>query len=330
MAEPLFQANGTAQTITTIGVAVGFPTHQINDLAILRVKSPNEAVSLSTLAGFTALGTALGTGTPGAAGAARLTIYYRFCTTSSETSPVVAALASTRQQFAWISTYRGVYIGNPPIIGSRGVGTGTSVTMTGATTTTADTRVVMTIADGIDANGARASAQANADLTSIVENFDNGSNTDIGGGLSSASGVKVAAGAYGNSTATLTTSTGYEWATIILSSLAEAPATDTTPPEIVDIGPTPIGPNTPATWRVTDETGLRAVAVIASFPNSGIDGELVYDSVRFRGLYRNSSATQSGSATDQTFTALRSGGWPEAPVFEWLVVDTSGNVGVLG
>lgn len=222
MAAPVFIANGSGITITTVDGAVGFPAHQVNDLAILRVKSPNEAVVLTVPSGFTHLGTALGTGTPGAAGSAMLEIYYRFCETSTETSPTVAALASTKQQFAWISIYRGAYIGNPPKIGSRGVGTGTSVSMTGGVTTTANTRVLMTIADGIDVSGGRASAQANASLTGIVENFDNGSNTDIGGGLSSASGTKAVAGSYGTSTATLTSSAGYEWATIILSSLAEA------------------------------------------------------------------------------------------------------------
>jgi hypothetical protein len=315
MAAPAFVANGSGVTITTVDQAVGFPSHAINDLAILRVKSPNEAVTLSVPSGFTLLGTALGTGTPGAAGAAMLTIYYRFCESAAETPPTVAALASTRQQFAAISTYRGAYIGNPPIIGSRGVGTGTAVTMTGGVTTTANTRVLMTIADGIDANGARASAQANADLVGIAENFDNGSNTDIGGGWSSASGTKAVAGAYGTSSATLTSSTGYEWATIILSSLAEdasAVLTDVTPTDGAPLAATAdVARFTKITFTMTLSGGLPMV-----FGFCGDDPAVhhtIYDGAAFSPMFEPFSSVVDNGGGEYDFEILPLGGWWDAP-----------------
>lgn len=245
------------------------------------------------------------------------------------TSPVVAD--SGDHQCGVISTFRGVYIGAAPTIGGHGVAaTSTSVSIPGGTTTTADCLIAAYVAHAVDTSTPQCSAQANGSLTSVAEVFDNTNTAGNGGGFGIATGIKATMGAYTATTATLATTSAQELYSVILASLAEAPATDTTPPEIVDFGPVPVDPHQPVTWRVTDETGLRSVVVLASFPSSGIDGETVYDSEKFRGLYRNASGTVSGAATDRTFTALRSGGWPEPPVFEFVVTDTSGNLGVLG
>lgn len=315
MASPVFVANGSMQS-GVAALTVGWPaSHQVNDLALLRVESANEAVTLSTPAGFTVLGTALGIGTAGAAGSTRLTIYYKFATSTSETSPVVAAQGSGRYQAAWIATYRGVYIGNPPRIGSRGTGTGTSVSMTGATTTTNDTLILMTIADAIDAAGPRASGQANASLTSVAENFDNGAATDVGGGLSSASGILAAMGAYGVSTATLTSSTNYEWATIILSSLAEdasAELTDVVPADGAPLAATAdLARFTKITFTLTVSAGLPIV-----FGFCGDDPAVhhtIYDGTAFSPLFEPFSTVVAVGGGEYDFELLPLGGWWDAP-----------------
>jgi hypothetical protein len=99
---------------------------------------------------------------------------------------------------------------------------------------------------------------------------------------------------------------------------------DTTPP-VIDDAASPdeseIARNSTVTLRVTDETGLRRVAVFALFANG--DWEGVTDGVSFAPRYAGSQ--RSGTPTDYTYLFRRAGGWPSDPLLRVLPVDTSGN-----
>ena len=82
----------------------------------------------------------------------------------------------------------------------------TSVTVTGVTTTVNDTLVVQVVARDNDREAAAFSAQTNANLTSITERSDAGTDFGNGGGFAVWDGVMATAGATGNTTATVTSS----------------------------------------------------------------------------------------------------------------------------
>lgn len=327
MITPEHVANGTFQTVD--GSPTGWSGSTAKrDFGILAAESANDTTTtLATPASFVELGQQ-GLGTAGAAGSVRLALFYALATSAAPSAPTLTDPGD--HIFSVISSFRGVYIGGAPVLVGFQTGTGTAVTFLGGETFEDNALVVHVVAHARDASGASVSSFANAGLTSVTEIFDNGSTTGHGGGIAMATGEKATAGTFVGGTATLSASVNWVSATIVLNGLVVNDPPDVTPPEIVDFGPVPVDPRQPITWRVLDETGLRSVVVLASFPGSGIDAETVYDSEGFRGLYRNASGTVSGTATDKVFTALRSGGWPEPPVLEFVVTDTSGNLGVLG
>jgi hypothetical protein len=96
--------------------------------------------------------------------------------------------------------------GNPWNITAGGVDatSDTSASIPGATTTVANTLVVVATAGSLpDASGtAQFSAWTNANLTSLTERTDNSVSSGNGGSLGIATGFKATAGAYGNTAAT--------------------------------------------------------------------------------------------------------------------------------
>ena len=88
--------------------------------------------------------------------------------------------------------------------GNDGNANDTSAVIPGATTTVADTLVVLI--QGTSFNGtstAQCGAVTNADLGSITEQFDSTNTSGLGGGHCIITGTKASAGAYGDSTLTL-------------------------------------------------------------------------------------------------------------------------------
>jgi alpha-tubulin suppressor-like RCC1 family protein len=206
-AAPVFQAAGTAVSGTT-SVSPTWPAHQSGDVALLIVESANQAISLSTPAGFVEIaGSPQGTGTAGGTAATRLAVFWKRATTSSESSPTVAD--SGNHQRAQIVTVRGAAAsGNPWDVTAGGVAAsaGTSVSIPGATTTVANTLVVAIVANATDTSTAQTSGWINANLTILTERADSNTTSSNGGGFGVATGVKASAGAYGATTATLATS----------------------------------------------------------------------------------------------------------------------------
>ena len=203
---PRFQAAGTAVSgVSSVNPA--WPAHQINDVALLFVESSGgQTISLTTPAGFVEVANspqATGLGTAGT----RIAVYWCRATSSAMATPRVAD--SGNHVYAQILTFRGVTPGGDPWnITGGGVkaSASVSVNVTGITTTVDDTLVVAGVTRDLDSAAAFASAWSNANLTGITEWSDAGTTSGVGGGLAVITAAKTAAGATGNTTATVTSS----------------------------------------------------------------------------------------------------------------------------
>lgn len=203
-AAPSFQAAGTAVN-SAAAVAVAWPAHIAGDVALLFVESEgDEAVTLSTAAGFASIGQT--NITSGGSGGTRLTVFWARATSSAMASPTIAN--PDDHVYAQILTYRGVVSsGNPWDVTAGGTSaSGTSVSLASVTTTVAQTLVVQVASRNNDSAAAAFSGYANANLTGITERSDAGTTTGTGGGFAVWDGVKATAGATGATTATVTTS----------------------------------------------------------------------------------------------------------------------------
>src|SRR5690606_17811474 len=126
----------------TGNVTVPWPAHQAGDIALLFIESTGgQAANLTTPAGFAAV-----PGSPQATGlttnGTRLTVYWARATSGAMASPVVTDPGD--HVYARILTFRGVIeTGNPWDVTGGGVkaAASTSVTVTGVTTTVADTLI---------------------------------------------------------------------------------------------------------------------------------------------------------------------------------------------
>jgi len=179
----------------------------VNDILLLFVETANQAVSISNQNGGTwaeVTGSPQGTGTAGGTAATRLTVFWsRY--NGTQGAPTVSD--SGNHQLARMVAIRGaVSSGDPWNVTAGGVEatSDTSASIPGATTTVANTLVVVATAGSLpDASGtAQFSAWTNANLTSLTERTDNSVNAGNGGSLGIATGIKATAGAYGNTAVT--------------------------------------------------------------------------------------------------------------------------------
>ncbi len=252
MAAPAFQAAGTAVGATG-SVNPTWPTHAVDDIALLFVDSAGgEPATLSTPAGFVAVANSPQSTGAGTAGA-RITVFWARATSTAMATPKVADPGN--HVYAQIITYRGVInSGNPWDVTGGGVkaAASTAVTVTGVTTTVPDTLIVQAVARDDDANGAEFSGETNAALTGITERSDAGTTSGNGGGFAVWDGVKPTAGATGNTTATVFSSSN-AFITIALQPQ---------PPVVSSIALASTNPTLPATtvsWSVTFSTAVSGV-----------------------------------------------------------------------
>lgn len=325
MPAPTWQANSSQQT--NIGaITVAWPAgHSVSDLGLFPCQTSNEAITEGDT-DFVLLG-AQGAGTPGAAGATMLSLFW--ARAQSTSMPSVVTSDSGDHQTGVIQTYRGAYVGRDPILVGFSTGTGTTVTFPAGTTDADNALVLMILAHSNDAAGALVSGQANASLTDISENFDNGAITGTGGGICVTSGIKATAGAFVAGTATLSTSATWVAATVVIHSLAAPAAVDSTAPTIDNYFPVDraLTTTTAFSFDVTDDTALRDVAIIATFATR--KPEIVYfDGFRDRYIGGPNARVEVIAGRKYRYTVLRDGGWEEAPRFELLVRDNAGNLGV--
>jgi hypothetical protein len=215
-ATPTFQAAGTAASGTG-AVSPAWPAHLTDDVALLFIETGgNEVASFSNAQGFVEV-TSSPQFTGTTAAGTRLTVYWARATSNAMPAPTISDAGD--HVYAQIITYRNVIgTGNPwdVLVGGVKAATSTSLTVTGVTTTVADTLIVQAASRETDANGAQFSAQTNATLTSIAERSDAGTTSGNGGGFAVWDGKMAAVGATGSTTATLSTTAVNAFMTIAL------------------------------------------------------------------------------------------------------------------
>lgn len=273
-AAPSYQAAGTAVSATGV-VSPAWPAHAIDDVALLFVESAGgEAATLSVPAGFVAVANSpTGAGTAGT----RITVFWARATSTSMAAPTVADPGN--HVYAQIITYRNVFpTGNPwDVIGSGiKAAASTALTVTGVTTTVADTLVVQVAARDDDANGAEFSAQTNANLVGIAERSDAGTTSGNGGGFSVWDGSMAAAGATGSTTVTVVNSIN-AFLTIALKpdifEVTEDASTATVPVNtnftLTLTARNPVNGNNQTGVTITDNLTTAGLTFVSFTPSSG-------------------------------------------------------------
>ncbi|MEQ1838479.1 MAG: hypothetical protein ABL858_09145 [Candidatus Nitrotoga sp.] len=273
MAVPTFQAAGTAQEGDAQTHSPAWPAHAVGDIALLFIETAgSEAATLSTPAGFAAVANS-----PQATGitpdGTRITVFWARATSTTMAAPTVAFI--NEHFYSRILTYRNVIsTGNPWDVTGGGVKAtaSTTVTVTGVTTTVADTRIVQVVAHDLDEDLPVFSGQTNTNLTGITERSDAGTRVGQGGGFAVWDGVKATAGATGNTTANVTSSIN-AFLTIALKPLLPPTVAKSFSPTSIAIGGT-------STLTVTltnaNTTAITGAAFTDTYPanvtNTGTPG----------------------------------------------------------
>jgi hypothetical protein len=202
-----FQANGTPVSTTTAAIAVPWPAHQANDIALLFVASSGGNSTMSTLAtanGFTNISnTGVGSSTAGS----RLAIFWARASSSSMASPILST--GTDFKYAFISTFRGAVLsGNPySTFGSVNKGTAsTAASFPAVTTTQSYSMIVQAIVSDVSSSSPFVTSYSNSALSSLTERYDAGTVTGSGGGISFATSELAISGATGTTTAVVSSS----------------------------------------------------------------------------------------------------------------------------
>jgi hypothetical protein len=205
---PKFQAAGAAVS-NTIAVSPAWPTHLTGDIALLFVESANEAITLSTPAGFVEItNSPQGTGTAAGTAATRLAVFWCRATSGAMGAPTVTDPGD--HVIAQILTFRGCTPSGTPFNISAGdtAAASTTVTVPGATSTAYACLVVLAAANPVDsASDQSIKNWVNANLANIVEVASSNTISGNGGGFSVATGEFYTPGAYGSTTCTRLTST---------------------------------------------------------------------------------------------------------------------------
>lgn len=211
-----YQDIGAVTTAATTDVV--WPTHATDDYAILVVYQMRQfsgtdpgAATLSTSAGFTAISGASVFSANGTSACVRATLFECRATSASMTAPQVAAVASYDTR-AFIVTFRGCTTSGSAVdaVSTAANNTSSSAVTVGGDTTGSANQVVLVTVGAVQ--NATIGSWTNADLASLTERLDN---TSGGRAVSCATGDKESAGAYGDTTATL--SLGGCWAAVTVS-----------------------------------------------------------------------------------------------------------------
>lgn len=209
--DPSVAAPLSVPTVVAIGTAAngtgdvtpGLPSgHTENDILVLEVQSSNQDVSAP--AGYSRMGPTVGIGTAAAAGATRLTKFWKR-DGGSEVAPTVTDPGD--HAYAVMYAIRGC-----PTTGDPFLSVGQTRKTTASTTGTAHAGatpvdaclVVTTFADALDSAAARYSSPTNADLSSVTEQHDGGTTDGTGGGICIITGTKAKAGSFAATTVTET------------------------------------------------------------------------------------------------------------------------------
>lgn len=231
------------------GIGVGSETscawpagHQAGDWGFLFVEHGGAVVATPT--GWTIIpGFPIDQG-----GGSIMSGFMRKATSSSEGNAALAG--GSNHMWGVIVTARGADPTTPvhAVATQKQLGATTTGSAPGLQTTVADCLVFHIVAWSLDSAGPNASAWANASLANVAEQYDAGTITGDGGGLTIATGEKAAAGALGLGSVTLT-STAFTAATMAIQPPAATPA------QIVVTNCTLQTTDTGVTITFTDATG---------------------------------------------------------------------------
>lgn len=202
---------GTSAFFDSTGAlpTIDWPAHQAGDIALLFVESANEAIALSTPAGFVEIpDSPQGTGAAGGVAATRLAVFWCRAVSAAMAPPGVADPGD--HACAQMFTFRGcIAAGNPWDVTSGDVAAAAvnAVAIPGDTTTVDNTLVVVAVANGTDIfpGAPECSGFANAALVGMTQIGFLNSDQGNGGGFAVAYGRKGPAGVYPATTAVLVT-----------------------------------------------------------------------------------------------------------------------------
>jgi hypothetical protein len=219
-AVPIYIGAGNVGASTN-AVTPSLPNGAIaNDILLLVIETANQAITIPTPNGgiWTEIfSSPQGTGATGGATATRLTVFWsRYNGTQS--NPTTSD--SGDHQRARIFAFRGVIAsGNPWDVAYGGVqaAASTTVSMPGGATTTADSLIVLLVANGTDTNQAQCgNVWNNSSLANLIEQSGDNTNQGNGGGTCLATGEKAIAGAFNPTTTTINTSSTQGFISIAL------------------------------------------------------------------------------------------------------------------
>jgi hypothetical protein len=208
---PMFVAAGAVASGTG-AITPSFPSGiAAGDILLLFLETSNQAISVSNSNGGTwaaVTNSPQSTGTAAGSTGARLTAFW---SRYNGTQGAPTTSDSGNHQLGRIIAIRGAAAsGNPWDVTAGGVEatSDTSGSIPGTTTTVANTLVVAAIATSLPDSSTTTdfSSWTNSNLTGLTERTDNTTSSGNGGGLGIATGTKATAGAYGNTTVTLTSS----------------------------------------------------------------------------------------------------------------------------
>ena len=205
-----FTATPGAPTVISVGSAfggTGVPTatlpgtHGAGDILVLLLQSSNQA-NVTAPTGYKQIGPQNGIGAAAAAGSTKLSAFWKR-DGGAEGAPTIPDTGD--HTYGVMLAVRGcVPVGDPfRFLGNAWKFTA-STAATGPTgVTDIDNMLVLSIfAHGIDSASAQASAEANASLASLAEDFDGATTDGTGGGIVVVSGVAATAGDVGATTLT--------------------------------------------------------------------------------------------------------------------------------
>jgi len=247
MAAPTYISKGLAvDSVDAINVA--WPFHQVNDIGVLVVEITGNN-TLSTPSGWTLIGEA---NDVASTAGGKLGVYWKRAASGSE--PDVTVADTGNHQIGQIYTFGGCLQTATPVnvstTGSKATAS-TTATVPAITTTIADTLIVMCVGRPDDSSSVtHFSSPTNANLSSLTERGEAGTNLGNGGGFGVFTGVLATAGSTGTTTITKSVSTTDTYVTfalqqqpvyVNLNSPADGASTSDTTPTIEFTGYDPNG-----------------------------------------------------------------------------------------
>lgn len=198
---PTVVSVGAEFTSTGVPTATLPGTHAANDILVLVLQSSNES-NITAPTGYTQLGPQNAIGAAATAGTVKLSVFWKR-DAGSESAPTIPDTGD--HTYGMMFAVRGCPTANDPFhLMGNGYKLATSTTGTSPKGVTAvdNCLVVDIFGHAVDNASAQASAEANSDLASLTEQFDDGTTDGTGGGIVVVSGTKTTAGPVGATTLT--------------------------------------------------------------------------------------------------------------------------------